>query len=119
MKSCIIGVSVMPGHSALTRIASQPSVCASDFALSAGRGDYSVHIVAAVVANTVGDGDDYFILDVWRKQAPIEESVSALCSLMQRHRGVDAFIAESDSIILASGPYVADRMRASSARSGV
>ena len=88
-------------------------VCASDFALSAGRGDYSVHVIAAVVPNAVGEGDDYFVIDVWRRQAPIEESVSALCSLMQRHRGVDVFIAESDTIILSSGPYIADRMRAS------
>jgi len=87
-------------------------VASSDFALSAGAGDYTVHAIVAIVQNAQG-ADEYYVVEVWRKQAPIEESVSALCALLQRYRGVEAYLIEHDNIIQASSPYIREKMHAS------
>lgn len=86
-------------------------VAASDFALSAGRGDYTVHVIVGIVRNELG-ADEYYVVDMWRKQAPIEESVGALCALLQKHKGVDAYLAEHDNIVIASSSYIRERMHA-------
>ncbi len=87
-------------------------VAASDFALSGGSGDYTVHLIVGIIRNAMGS-DEYYVLDMWRKQAPIEESVAALCALLQKHRDCDVYVAEHDNIILASGAYIRERMHAS------
>jgi len=86
-------------------------VAASDFALSAGAGDFTVHVIVAVVRNSLG-ADEYYLLDLWRKQAPIEESVSALVLLLQKHRDVSAYLCEHDNIVQASSPYIMEKMHA-------
>jgi predicted phage terminase large subunit-like protein len=86
-------------------------VAASDFALSAGAGDYTVHVIVAIVKNSLGS-DEYYLLDMWRKQAPIEESVAALVTLLQKHRDVSVYLCEHDNILQASSPYIAEKMHA-------
>jgi predicted phage terminase large subunit-like protein len=86
-------------------------VAASDFALSAGAGDYSVHVVVAIVFNALG-GDEYYVKDMWRKQAPIDESISALIAMLQKHRDVSAYLCEHDNILQASAPYIAEKFHA-------
>jgi predicted phage terminase large subunit-like protein len=86
-------------------------VAASDFALSAGAGDYTVHVVVGVIRNSLGL-DEYYLVDLWRKQAPIEESVAALVTLLQRHRDVSAYLCEHDNIVQASAPYIMEKLHA-------
>jgi predicted phage terminase large subunit-like protein len=93
----------MPAHSRL--------VAASDFALSAGAGDFTVHVIMGVIRNSLG-ADEYYLVDLWRKQAPIEESVSALVLLLQKHRDVSAYLCEHDNIVQASSPYIMEKMHA-------
>jgi predicted phage terminase large subunit-like protein len=78
---------------------------ATDFALSAGRGDFTVHLIAAL------DGDNHlYIVDMWRAQATPDKSVEAMLDLAERWKILE-WAQESGQIRTAIGPHLETRMR--------
>lgn len=77
---------------------------ASDFAVTAKGGDYTVHIVAGVDPD-----DNLYILDVWRKQTTTDVWISQMIGMMQIHHpqlwGVPA-----DQIKRSVGPFLVKSM---------
>ncbi len=77
---------------------------ASDFAVTAKGGDYTVHIVAGVDPD-----DNLYILDVWRKQTTTDIWISQMIGMMQAHQpqlwGVPA-----DQIKRSVGPFLVKSM---------
>lgn len=78
---------------------------ASDYAVTADGGDYTVHVVAGVDPN-----DDLYIADIWRRQTESNVWVDVFCDLIKRHRPL--YWAEEQGQILKSlGPFIDKRMR--------
>lgn len=78
---------------------------ASDYAVTADGGDYTVHIVAGMDP----DGRLY-ILDLWRRQASSDVWVEAFCDLVAEWRPV-AWAEETGQIKSGVGPWLERRMR--------
>jgi predicted phage terminase large subunit-like protein len=73
---------------------------ASDFAVSAGRGDFTVHLVCGV------DPDDrLYVLDVWRKQARPDEAIERMLDMAARYKPMQ-WGEESGQIRNALGPAI-------------
>jgi predicted phage terminase large subunit-like protein len=78
---------------------------ASDYAVSDGHGDYTVHIVAGIDP----DGRMY-VLDLWRRQATSDVWVEAFCDLAAHWRPA-AWAEETGQIRAGIGPFLDRRMR--------
>ena len=77
---------------------------ASDYAITEGDGDWSVHGVAGVDPN-----DDLYIVDWWRKKVNSYDSVEAAIDMMENHQ-LDAWAEENAQIEKALGPFIKKRM---------
>jgi phage terminase large subunit-like protein len=82
---------------------------ASDYAVSAGRGDYTVHVVVGQ-----SSGGALYLLDCWRKQAATDESVEAFCDLVLQWKPI-GWAAEKGQLANAIEPYMKTRQRARNA----
>lgn len=78
---------------------------ASDYAVTADGGDYTVHIVVGVDP----EGRMY-LLDLWRKQASSDVWVDAYCDLVLRWKPI-GWAEEQGQIRAGLGPYIDKRSR--------
>jgi predicted phage terminase large subunit-like protein len=78
---------------------------ASDYAVTAGGGDYTIHGVAGVDPN-----DDLYILDWYREQADSEEWVDELLDLMKQWKPSE-WAEESGQIEKGVGPFIDKRQQ--------
>lgn len=77
---------------------------ASDYAVTADGGDYTVHVVVGV------DPDDrIYLLDMWRQQAASDEWVEAFCALVKKWKPI-AWAEEHGQIKSGVGPFLKKRM---------
>lgn len=78
---------------------------ASDYAISEGKGDYTVHIVIGV-----DPSHRLYLLDLWRAQASSDKWVEALCDLVQIWKPV-GWAEETGQIKGGVGPFLEKRLR--------
>lgn len=78
---------------------------ASDYAVTADGGDYTVHIVVGV-----DHLNNLYLLDVWRGQKTSDVWIDALCDLVQRYRPM-AWAEETGQIKASMGPFLTKRMQ--------
>jgi predicted phage terminase large subunit-like protein len=78
---------------------------ASDYAVTADGGDFTVHCVVGLDP----DGKMY-LLDVWRKQASADEWVEAFCDLVKKWKPM-AWAEEQGQIRAGVGPFLDRRQR--------
>ena len=78
---------------------------ASDYAVTSGGGDYTVHVVVGLDP----EGRMYLV-DLWRKQAPSNEWVEAFCDLVLRWKPI-GWAEEPGQIKSGVGPFLERRMR--------
>jgi hypothetical protein len=78
---------------------------ASDYAVSAGKGDYTVHVVVGVDAD-----QRMYLLDLWRRQATSDEWVESLCDLIGAWRPA-AWAEEQGQIKAGVGPFLERRLK--------
>jgi predicted phage terminase large subunit-like protein len=78
---------------------------ASDYAVTAKGGDYTVHVVAGVDPD-----DNLYILDVWRAQSESHVWVDAFIDLVAKHKPLN-WGEEQGQIIKSLGPFIDKRMR--------
>ena len=78
---------------------------ASDYAVTAAGGDYTVHVVVGMDA----DGR-LWILDLWREQTTADEWVEAFCALVRRWKPM-AWAEEGGQIKASVGPFLTRTMR--------
>lgn len=76
---------------------------ASDYAVTADDGDYTVHVVIGVDS----EGRMY-VLDLWRKQASSDVWVEAFCDLVIEHKPI-GWGEETGQIKSGVGPFLAKR----------
>src|SRR5262245_7065201 len=77
---------------------------ASDYAVTADGGDYTVHVVVGV------DPDGHmYLLDLWRKQASSDEWVEAFCKLVKLWKPME-WAEEQGQIKTGVGPFL-ERMQ--------
>jgi predicted phage terminase large subunit-like protein len=76
---------------------------ASDYAVKANAGDYTVHLVVGL-----DPGDDLYLLDLWRQQTASNEWVEALLDLMERWKTI-TWAEESGQIEKGVGPFITKR----------
>jgi predicted phage terminase large subunit-like protein len=82
---------------------------ASDYAVTEGRENYTVHIVVGLDHN-----QDIYVLDLWRAQTTSDLWVDAFCDLVKRWRPL-GWAEEVGQINSAIGPFLVKRMRERSA----
>lgn len=78
---------------------------ASDYAVTAGGGDYTVHLVAGVDPD-----DNIYVLDLWRGQSSSDVWVEAFIDLVAMHKPMQ-WAEENGQIIKSVGPLIDKRMR--------
>jgi len=78
---------------------------ASDYAVTAKGGDYTVHVIAGVDPD-----DNLYILDVWRAQSESHVWVDAFIDLVAKHKPLN-WGEETGQIIKSLGPFIDKRMR--------
>lgn len=77
----------------------------SDYAVTEGRGDYTVHMVVGI------DPDGHmYLLDLWRERASSDRWVDAFCDLVKRWRPL-GWAEEQGQIKSGIGPYLDRRQR--------
>lgn len=94
----LIPVSVVPPLSSMMVYG------ASDYAVTANGGDYTVHVVIGVAS----DGRMY-LLDLWRGQAASDVWVDAFCALVRKWKPV-GWAEETGQIKSGVGPFLVKRM---------
>ncbi len=78
---------------------------ASDFAVSEGKGDFTVHMVVGI------DPDSrMYLLDLYRAQAKPDKTIEALCNLIEKWRPL-GWAEETGQIKSALGPFLNKRLR--------
>ncbi len=77
---------------------------ASDFAVTAKGGDYTVHVVVGIDPD-----DNLYVLDVWRKQATPDVWIDSMIGLMQVHKPY-VWSVPQDQIRRSVGPFLKKRM---------
>lgn len=78
---------------------------ASDYAVTSGGGDYTVHVVVGV------DKDHkVYLLDLWRQQASSDVWVESFCDMVQRWRPL-GWAEETGQIKGGIGPFLEKRLR--------
>lgn len=83
---------------------------ASDYAVTSGGGDYTVHVVAGVDA-----GGRIHLLDLWRGQTDSAVWIDEFCRLVREWRPHE-WAEESGQIRASVGPFLERRMRETGAR---
>lgn len=78
---------------------------ASDYAVTADGGDYTVHVVVGIDP----DGRMY-LLDLWRKQAASDEWIEAFCDLVKEWKPIE-WAEETGQIKAGVGPFIDRRQR--------
>lgn len=78
---------------------------ASDYAVTADGGDFTVHIVAGVDPN-----DNIYLLDMWRKQSESPEWAESWCDLVLKWRPM-GWAEETGQIKAGVGPWLTARAR--------
>ena len=78
---------------------------ASDYAVSKGKGDYTVHIVVGIDPLS-----NIYVLDLWRKQAEPDEWVEAFCDMVREWRPI-GWAEETGQIRSAVGPLISKRLQ--------
>lgn len=77
---------------------------ASDYAVTADGGDYTVHVVIGI-----DPGDRMYLLDMWRGQAASDEWVEAFCDLVKYWKPI-GWAEETGQIKAGVGPFLQKRM---------
>jgi predicted phage terminase large subunit-like protein len=80
----------------------------SDYAVTAGGGDYTVHLVWCIDAE-----ENIYIVDMWRGQTDTNTWINALIGLINRYRP-DQIGEENGQIIKSVGPFIEKKMQESS-----
>lgn len=78
---------------------------ASDYAVTEGEGDYTVHLAAGVDPD-----DNIYILDIWREQTASDVWVEALLDMVEEFKPLCGF-EEQGQIIKSVGPLINLRMK--------
>jgi predicted phage terminase large subunit-like protein len=78
---------------------------ASDYAVTQGGGDYTVHVVFGV-----DHLNNLYLLDLWRNQTSSDVWVEAFCDLVEKYRPL-AWAEENGQIKSGVGPFLEKRMR--------
>lgn len=78
---------------------------ASDYAVTAKGGDYTVHVVAGIDPD-----DDLYILDVWRAQTESNHWIETFIDLIARWKPLK-WAEEQGQIVKSLGPFIDKRMR--------
>lgn len=78
---------------------------ASDYAVTADGGDYTVHIVVGIDPK-----DNIYLLDVWREQTTSDVWIEELLNLMEIHKPIQ-WAEEQGQILKSLGPFIDKRMR--------
>jgi predicted phage terminase large subunit-like protein len=78
---------------------------ASDYAVTAKGGDYTVHVVAGVDPD-----DNLYVLDLWRSQSESNVWVEQFINLIAEHKPMNWY-EEQGQIIKSLGPFIDKRMR--------
>lgn len=78
---------------------------ASDYAVTADGGDYTVHVVVGV-----DPAGRMYLLDLWRKQASADVWIEAVCDLVLQWKPL-IWAEETGQINAGVGPFLARRMR--------
>ncbi|HUS97543.1 MAG TPA: phage terminase large subunit, partial [Hyphomicrobiaceae bacterium] len=78
---------------------------ASDYAVTAKGGDYTVHMVCGVDPD-----DDLYVLDLWRSQAETHIWIEEYLNLIAKWKPLK-WAEESGQIIKSLGPFIDKRMR--------
>jgi predicted phage terminase large subunit-like protein len=78
---------------------------ASDYAVSDGKGDYTVHLVVGV-----DHASRIFLLDLWRQQASSDKWIEAFCNLVEKWRPL-GWAEETGQIKSGVGPFLEKRLR--------
>ena len=78
---------------------------ASDYAVTEGGGDYTVHVVTGVDVD-----DNIYVLDVWKGQTSSDKWVQAWLDLVKQHKPL-MWVEEQGQIIKSIGPFIDKRMR--------
>ena len=76
---------------------------ASDYAVRANAGDFTVHVVVGIDA-----ADDIYVLDLWREQTASDQWVEAVIDLMVRWKTV-TWAEENGQIEKGVGPFLTRR----------
>lgn len=76
---------------------------ASDYAVTADDGDYTVHVVCGV-----DPLDNIYVLDVWRQQTQSDIWIDVFCDLIQQHKPLN-WAEEQGQIMKSLGPFIAKR----------
>lgn len=77
---------------------------ASDYAVSDGEGDWTVHLVVGV-----DHAENIYIVDLWRRQAATDAWVEAFCDLVQEWKPLE-WAEEAGQIKRSVGPFLNKRM---------
>lgn len=78
---------------------------ASDYAVTEGSGDWTVHIVVGVDPH-----DNIYVLDLWRGQTASDKWIGAWLDLVRQHKPM-MWVEEQGQIIKSIGPFMDKRMR--------
>ena len=78
---------------------------ASDYAVTDGDGDYTVHIVVGVDPE-----DNIYVLDLWRGQTNPDQWIEELLNLVDTHKPM-MWAEENGQILKSIGPFLEKRMR--------
>lgn len=78
---------------------------ASDYAVTDGGGDYTVHIIVGVDHKS-----NIYVLDLWRKQETSDKWVESFCDLVKRWKPL-GWAEERGQIKSGVGPFLTKRMR--------
>jgi predicted phage terminase large subunit-like protein len=82
---------------------------ASDFAVSAGKGDFTVHIIVGMDSSGT-----LYLLDCWRRQAATDVSVEAFCDLVLQYKPI-GWACETGQLDRSIEPFLKTRMWARNA----
>lgn len=77
---------------------------ASDYAVSEGKNDYTVHIIVGV-----DHRGDIYLLDLWRRQSSSDKWIEAFCDLVEQYRPL-GWSEESGQIEAGVGPFLNKRL---------
>lgn len=78
---------------------------ASDYAVTADGGDYTVHGVGGLDPD-----DNLYIVDIWRGQTESNVWIDVFCELIKRYKPMD-WAEEQGQILKSLGPFIDLRMR--------
>jgi len=78
---------------------------ASDYAVTEGRENYTVHMIVGVDSK-----NNLYLLDVWRKQETSDKWVEAFCDLVKKWKPL-GWAEETGQINSAIGPFLVKRIR--------